>query len=214
MKSVKVCVVETLSFTHSLITCNSPQFKRTTPGTISFISHANKAPSVHRVLDPKHPALRYTAAQFAKAFPWRTYPGFALRAVPKGLLEKPANTFPNPPFAFAPLNTAGAQENDGDSDWVSMSLMDVGGKIEGQRVVRVKVLNKLKTAISLVATRGADVEEREGEGRAQRMVFRPERLGAEWVMSGTSASAFALSGNLERLPTPYVRAQTGRTSAA
>ncbi|KAI0752858.1 hypothetical protein C8Q80DRAFT_480257 [Daedaleopsis nitida] len=159
----------------------SVKFKRTTPGTIGFISRANKPPSIHRVLDPKHPALRYTPAQFAKAFPWRTYPGFAFRAVPKGLLEKPANLFPNPPFAFAPLRTAEGQQNDGECDWVSMSLMDVGGKIEGRRVVQVKVLNKLKNAISLVATRGADVEE--GEGRAQRMVFRPERLGADWVMS-------------------------------
>ncbi len=67
-----------------------------------------------------------------------------------------------------------------------MSLMDVASKSAGGRVLRVNVLNKFKMAISLIVTRGADAEIGEGE---QRIVFKSERLGGEWVLSGVCSLA-------------------------
>ncbi|KAI0767348.1 hypothetical protein C8Q74DRAFT_951049 [Fomes fomentarius] len=158
----------------------SINFKRTTPGGVHNVAHANKPPSKQRVLDPTHPALKLTPSEFGKAFPWRTYPGFAIRAVPKALLERPANPFPDPPFPPAPVYSKDDDRAKDGRGRVSMSLLNVASKSAGGRVLRVNVLNKFKTAISLIVTRGADAERGEGE---QRIVFKPERLGGEWVLS-------------------------------
>ncbi|KAI0697616.1 hypothetical protein C8T65DRAFT_614629 [Cerioporus squamosus] len=161
----------------------SVRFKRTTPGSINQLAHANKPPAKNRVLDPSHPALDFTPTQFARAFPWRTYPGFSIRAVPKGLLERPATVFPNPPFATAPIRNSHVQDEQSVNGRVSMSLMNVASKSTGGRVLRVNVHNKLKTAISLVAARGATVEK--GKDGQPRIVFKAEEepLADDWVLS-------------------------------
>ena len=138
-----------------------------------------KPPHPNRVLDPTHPALHFKPLQYARAFPWRTYPGFALRALPKSLLDKPATVFPDPPISIQPprsvtLVNKTTRIGDGDettresegergsrvtAKWaeergrLSMSLVDLAAKDIGGRVVRVKVLNKMKNAIALVAAR-------------------------------------------------------------
>ncbi|RPD61572.1 hypothetical protein L226DRAFT_399601 [Lentinus tigrinus ALCF2SS1-7] len=157
------------------------QFKRTTPGSIGHIWNANKPPPKHRVLDPSHPALDYTPSQFAKAFPWRACPGFAIRAIPKGLLEKPPIVFPDPPFTFTPVRSADAKDGRHGNGRVNMSLMTIAQKSTGSRVLRVNVTNKLKTAVSLVVMRGADVEKNK-DGQ-ERIVFGEERTGDSWVLS-------------------------------
>ncbi|EJF61780.1 hypothetical protein DICSQDRAFT_136296 [Dichomitus squalens LYAD-421 SS1] len=184
----------------------SIKFKRTTPGSITYVVTSNRPPYPKRVLDPTHPALHLKPSQYANAFPWRAYPGFGLRALPKSLLDKPSVPFPDPPFSVQPprsvtLDSGQAWDDDGGSDatsenrWVakgtvkwaeeerwriSMSLVDVVAKGVGGRVVRVKVLNKLKNAIALVVTRGADVEE--GADGAKRIVFREREAGSGWVL--------------------------------
>ncbi|KAI0705430.1 hypothetical protein C8Q76DRAFT_750886 [Earliella scabrosa] len=158
----------------------SIKFKRTTPGSINGLAFANKPPSKQRVLDPSHPALKLSPAEFAKAFPWRSFPGFSIRAVPKGLLDKPSTPFPDPPFSFAPVHSAEQNDSRSGRGRVSMSLMNLSPQSAGGRVLRVNVLNKLKNAISLVVTRGADAE---GEDGAQRVVFKQEGSGGDWVLS-------------------------------
>lgn len=186
------------------------QFKRNTPGSITSLIYSNRPPNPNRVLDPTHPALHFKPAQYAKAFPWRSYPGFSLRAVPKSLLEKPSYPAPNPPFAMSPprsvtLDKGKAREEDVSDEregedgqdgvgeepaagWkeekgrISMSLVNAASIGVGGRVLRVKVTNKLKNAISLVATRGADVEP--GPDGVKRIVFRDEQADPPWVLRG------------------------------
>ena len=143
-------------------------------------------------MDPSHPALDYTSVQFAQAFPWRTYPGFALRAIPKGLLDKPPVIFPDPPFTFAPVPRwdagDGQQQRPPGAGSVSMSLMNVASKGTGGRVLKVTGMNKFKTAVSLVAARNADVVK--GKDGQERIVFREEQAGNRWVLSGACGSAY------------------------
>ena len=47
-----------------------------------------------------------------------------------------------------------------------MSMVDAAPKEVGGRVLRVRVLNRFKTAVSLVAARGADVR-RDADGRRE-----------------------------------------------
>ncbi|KAI1792451.1 hypothetical protein LXA43DRAFT_342129 [Ganoderma leucocontextum] len=197
----------------------SIKFKRTTPGSISSLVYPNRPPNPNRVLDPTHPALHFKPPQYAKAFPWRSYPGFSLRALPKSLLDKPSYPAPNPPFILAPprsvtLDKGKAREEDTsdesegggvedgggengigegpstrwneEKDRISMSLANVASLGVGGRVVRVKVDNKVKNAIALVATRGADVEC--GADGVKRIIFRDEQAGPGWVLRGACFS--------------------------
>ena len=130
------------------------------------------------------------------AFPWRIFPVFHLRVVPRALLEVPTVPWPDPPFTPAHVRSrrraaerwladprATETGRGGGRTQVDMSLVNVGVKEVGGRVTRVNVSRKLKTAISLVVTRGADVEVRE-DGRSE-IVFRDEELGGEnWILSG------------------------------
>ena len=89
-----------------------------------------------------------------------------------------------------------------------MSLMNLSPQSAGGRVLRVNVLNKLKNAISLVVTRGADAE---GEDGAQRVVFKQEGSGGDWVLSGAYPSyIFSVTA---RPPTLHPK-QTGPISVA
>nr|VWO98594.1 MRP-like transporter [Ganoderma boninense] len=188
------------------------QFKRTTPGSVSTLIFLKSPPNPNRVLDPTHPALHFKPVQYAKAFPWRSYPGFSIRALPKSLLDKPSYPAPNPPFVLTPPRTVtldkgaarGGGKAAGDETevgagqgaegvgegstqrWVeekgriSMSLVNAATLGVGGRPVRVKVYNKFKNAIALVATRGADVER--GPDGSKRIVFHDDEAGQNWVL--------------------------------
>lgn len=68
---------------------------------------------------------------------------------------------------------------------MSMSLLNVAPKKVGGRPLLVKVMNKLKTAISLVVTKGADV--RQGQDGKEEIVFDGEVGGEKWILPGMSA---------------------------
>ncbi|KAI0672230.1 hypothetical protein C8Q78DRAFT_735687 [Trametes maxima] len=145
---------------------------RTTPGSIHRMLYANKPPPPSVVVDPQHPALSYTPHEFLRTFPWRVCPGFKLRVLPKGILDAPASRYPDPPYTLNEGPTKGRS--------VNMSLLDVAPKSVGGRVVRQDILRKFKTAISLIVTRGADVE---GPAGQKQVVFRGTNEAASWILS-------------------------------
>ncbi|KAI8989061.1 hypothetical protein BD414DRAFT_324173 [Trametes punicea] len=151
----------------------SINFRRTTPGTISFILFSKHPPPVSRVLDPTHPALSYSPYDWMRAFPWRACHGFSMRAIPKGLLTEPSPRHPEPPYSL----------NDGPRKGhsLNLSLLDCAPKSAGGRVVRQQILRKFKTAISLIVVRGADAEGPEDD---RRLVFRDEEAGKgeQWIL--------------------------------
>ncbi|KAI0657565.1 hypothetical protein C8Q70DRAFT_272267 [Cubamyces menziesii] len=152
----------------------SINFRRTTPGSITRIIYGNRPPPPSLVLDPTHPSLHYNRPSWGKTFPWRTYPGFAIRAVPKAVLAPPTTVHPDPPHTLNEGPLKGRSAN--------MSLLDCEAKSVGGRVTRQVILRKFKTAISLIVVRGADVE---GQGDEAKLVFREEHAGKakDWILS-------------------------------
>ncbi|KAI0363957.1 hypothetical protein BV20DRAFT_1057592 [Pilatotrama ljubarskyi] len=169
----------------------SVNFRRTTPGSIYRIVHATRPPPPHSVLDPTHPALTYSPHDFTRAFPWRALPGFRFRAVPHGLLDHPLQPVPSPPYA---LNHGLIK----DRRSVNMSLLDTAPKSVGGRVVRQNTLRRFKTAISLIVTRGADVDGPEdGE---KKVVFRGADPPENWVLPNWT---YIIRPELEAHSMPY-----------
>ncbi|KAH9851069.1 hypothetical protein C2E23DRAFT_904599 [Lenzites betulinus] len=149
-------------------------FRRTTPGSIYPIIHANKPPPPNQALDPTHPALSYLPADYIRAFPWRTCDGFKLRALPHALLQQPSPRHPSPPYQLHTGPTRGERR-------VNMSLLNIAPRNIGGHVAREQVFRKFKTAISLIATRGAYVE---GSGDTAKVVFGDDNNPFDWILTG------------------------------
>ncbi|KAF7972132.1 hypothetical protein HWV62_18860 [Athelia sp. TMB] len=163
----------------------SLNFHRTKPGTVSALLGG------HTPFDPRNPPARldptHPAARARTPFPRFASPALQVRAFPKALLAAPAAPWPDPPFAPARVVPWGAQlkrllgeEGEGEVRGVSLDMAMVC--IVGIRathksaVVRKKIAARLKTAVALVAARGAR------RGAAQGLVFREgERAPEEWV---------------------------------
>ena len=64
-----------------------------------------------------------------------------------------------------------------------MSMVDAAPKEVGGRVLRVRVLNRFKTAVSLVAARGADVQ-RDADGRREVVLEEADAGGERWILPG------------------------------
>lgn len=112
---------------------------------------------------------------------YRTVPtahanGFILRAVPKAVLHRVPYPWPDPPFRPA-------SERGPDAGRINMSLLKVLGKnVSRSAVVRKRIGYRVKTALGLIVSRGADVE-LDTKGR-ERVVFRQEDAGQKWVLQG------------------------------
>ncbi|KAH9947848.1 hypothetical protein B0H21DRAFT_821527 [Amylocystis lapponica] len=147
----------------------SLNFKRTTPGAVGPMLGNNRA-TLHGPLDPAHPAARVRQEVIYRTFPHYTAPGFTLRLFPRAILHIPDATWPDPPFSPARARGPGSRR-------VDVSFVKVIGKksVHKSSVVRGRIGSKLKTALALIVTRGADAE-------AGRLVFREEDIGQEqWL---------------------------------
>ncbi|OBZ76850.1 hypothetical protein A0H81_03384 [Grifola frondosa] len=132
------------------------------------------------------------ALQLLKVTPFTRVDGLSIRAVPKGLLHRAEHPWPDPPFSPAPAHWPGNVR-------VNMSFRKLTSKtLSKSAVVRVRLGSKCKTAISLIVTRGADVE-RDAKGR-ERIVFREEDAGAHWIMPDWT---YAVQPTLEVYRMPY-----------
>ena len=146
-------------------------------------------------LDATHPAARLPKAAYGSAFPRFGSPALQVRAFPKALLMTPAAPWPDPPFPPARAVPWGeqldrllgrtAEEGEVKSmrvDSLDMAMVCIVGikATHKSAVVRKKIAARLKTAVALVATRGAQVQ-----GPSKELVFREgERPPAEWVSPG------------------------------
>ncbi|PCH37470.1 hypothetical protein WOLCODRAFT_158190 [Wolfiporia cocos MD-104 SS10] len=151
----------------------SLNFKRTTPGTVGPLCGSSPTPTAGH-LDPDHPASKLSRSEL-----WRSAPKFKtdalmLRAYPQAVLYRLHNPWPDPPHSSAPRRAPDARR-------LNMSIMKVMGKaIHKSSVVRSKVGLRIKTAVALIVTRGADVRQ-DAKGR-ERIVFDGADAGPKWLM--------------------------------
>jgi hypothetical protein len=152
-----------------------PQFSRTTPGSPSFILGWDQTSRYQRprFVDTSHPATRLRRSAYYTLFPNFKTEEIAIRAVPKALLTKADFPWPDPPYHYAPAvswseqseRLQKAKEVDGVDgkveqmkiDSVDMSMACVVGKkaVHKNATIRGKTTRRLKTAVSLVVSRGA-----------------------------------------------------------
>ncbi|KAI0942814.1 hypothetical protein AcW1_010267 [Taiwanofungus camphoratus] len=152
----------------------SLNFKRTTPGALGPILGDLTGLTVGP-LDGTHPAAKLRKPALFRAAPYAQAPGFILRVFPQAVLHRLRYPRPVPPFISAPVRGPGAPR-------VNVSLLKVvGAKVSRSAVVRSKIGSKIKTAFSMIVSRGADVE-KDMRGK-DRIVFREEDVsGDKWIL--------------------------------
>jgi len=132
-------------------------------------------PSIHKVaevVDASHPATKLPQTTYNKVFPRFSNANLVIRAFPKALLKKPDVSWPDPPYHYpanvkwseqlAQLRKVAAEGEDLQRlkvDSVDMSMVCVLRKnaVYKRAVIRRKTVGRLKTAVSLLVTRDADV---------------------------------------------------------
>ena len=140
--------------------------------------HKFKTP---QLVDESHPAAKLLPK--TAAFPRFLNAHIKIRAFPKAVLRMPDVSWPNPPYDYLvnlkwsehleALQETAEEGEVGDVntdlpelkidkkiDFINMSVGFASGKrtVHKSAVVRNKIARKLKTAISLIVTRGADVD--------------------------------------------------------
>ncbi|KAI0696539.1 hypothetical protein BC835DRAFT_1271812 [Cytidiella melzeri] len=157
----------------------SVNFRRTTPGTpYPYISVTGSKGSLTSI-DPTHAASSLSHQELRARCPRVHKSAFGLRAVPKATLYVPEPVWPNPPYKPAP------PRGEGDRT-VNMSFMKtISAKVHKSAVVRKKIATKLKLAVRLIVTRGAQAG-KDAEGQSV-IVLCEEDAGRKWIID----SAFA-----------------------
>ncbi|KAJ6565483.1 hypothetical protein DFH09DRAFT_466694 [Mycena vulgaris] len=183
---------------------SSLHFRRKTPGSAASASFSG--PSAKNRLDPQHPIDLIRGKQ--KAFVWaHNTPFFSLGALPMGLLANPA---PLPRFESIPFDSwaarvaRGAESrsvapmllNDQRPNRLSVSLQ-LASTADRRIHQRVQILRRFKTALNLIATRAAVVQQVKGR---LKLIFDDTETADECILQGWT---YFLRPTLELYRMPY-----------
>ncbi|KAI0795474.1 hypothetical protein C8Q75DRAFT_452684 [Abortiporus biennis] len=143
--------------------------RRMTPGSAS--GFVGQPFTVTNPLDPTHPFAKQRKRELSK-LPSHSIRGVGFRIVPKALLTKPKPQWPNPPYGYETPKRG----------QLGMSMMRIVSKktIHKSAVIRKAIMKKIKTALYLIAIRGANVV-KDGKG-SKTIVFRKEDIGDRWIL--------------------------------
>lgn len=120
-------------------------------------------------VDPTHPATRPGSA---KARVYFESAHLSIRAIPKAALRNPVTPFVEP-FPVAKRSTGR----------VNVSLQKAMSTAElPTAVIRSKISTKIKTALAMIVTRGADVR-KDANGK-ERIVFDQSDARPDWILQG------------------------------
>ncbi|KAG6832196.1 hypothetical protein H0H87_002306 [Tephrocybe sp. NHM501043] len=152
-------------------------------------------------LDPSHPATTFPKARF----PNIRNDVLGLRAFPFAVLGKPDQVWTSPlnlPIETwaqrvqrlskvteegkEPLDIAPIHLNNGKPNAIPMSIMNATSKkrTSNKRHIRGKIGSKLKIAINLIVTRGADVVEINGKPRLVMNDNEAIEMSDKWISPG------------------------------
>ncbi|KAJ7439475.1 hypothetical protein FB451DRAFT_147207 [Mycena latifolia] len=184
---------------------SSLHFRRQTPGSAADTVFANRS---SKRLDPDHPIDLLPGKQ--KPFIWANTPAtrpFTLGAIPMGLLMTPQYTpfFPSRKLDSWSARVARGTEsesvapmllNNPRSNRLAMSLQ-LATTRDTRPCQRSKIRRRLKTALSLIATRGAYTEEVKGR---PRLVVDETKAPENLILQGWT---YFLRPSLELYRMPY-----------
>ena len=106
-----------------------------------------------------------------------------MSALPHALLIRPEYPFPDPPFHWDPNRKIPGRLN------MALSTQ-VAAVTHPSSIARSKMCNKIKTAISLVVIRGANVR-RDDKGKPV-LIFDKDDVGEKWLLHSESGSSFVI----------------------
>ncbi|CAL1709712.1 unnamed protein product [Somion occarium] len=153
----------------------SINFKRTTPGAVTPLTDFRYRPGgyLHDVLDRQHPAAKVQRQELAQLLPHGKTHSLFLRMVPQALLQRPQNIWPDPPFHY---DTKGTERQ---AKMSFVKVVSIKG-IHKSAVIRNRISYRLKTALSMIVIRGADVKlNKKGQ---EEIVFNENEAGRHWIM--------------------------------
>lgn len=183
-----------------LINISSSQFKGTTPGSLERLLAPRNASIRDAIVDASHPWSQRHPNSYFNEFPRYDHPHLKITLLPKALLGRPDPIQIS--NRYLPRN-----EPNGDAQIQTMSIkFSLSSKEIRSAVHRTQVKNKIKTAISLIATRGANVN---GE-----IVFDEEDSVREWVLEGKSTFLRHVIHNQLLLQTGLILFKPSRNSFA
>ncbi|KAJ7856535.1 hypothetical protein B0H13DRAFT_1564003, partial [Mycena leptocephala] len=182
-------------------------FRRQTPGSIGNPNQQPPKPNIR--LDPNHPIDLIPGKR--KPFLWAPpTSAFSLGALPMGLLQKPEinsgyrrnlgvsyDSWGGRLARGAPTGTVSSMIlNEPHHTRLSMSMQTHSNR-NFRTHQRVQIVRRFKTAVGLIATRGAAVTEVKGR---LRLVFDEANLAQSWILQGWT---YYLRPSLEMYRMPY-----------
>lgn len=170
------------------------------------------SPSGHKntgIVDTSHPAAKLPKAAYNTVFPKFNSPSLSIKVFPKALLARSDVVWPNPPFQ-APdevnwvtqldlLRETSSRKSsdlrrDTDAemvkmDYVDMSMACIVGKkaLHKSSVIRKQTVRRIKNAMALIVSRGADVRADDKASGSLHIVF-DDNMGSNslrWILKGT-----------------------------
>ncbi|KZP16986.1 hypothetical protein FIBSPDRAFT_793610 [Athelia psychrophila] len=201
----------------------SLNFHRTKPGTINGLLGYPLAfdPNKTSVLvDASHPAAKLPRSAYGKTFPRFQHPSINIRAFPKALIMTPATPWPDPPFppavtrkwseqlegllaipseATGTVGYSDTEVRNVQVESLDMAMVCIVGikATHKSAVIRKKMITRLKTAVSLLATRGAQVR-----GASSRLTFEQDKHSPEQWVSPDWLYTFQPTLSIYRMPYP------------
>lgn len=128
------------------------------------------------IVDPDHPLAKRHPALYANKLPFFRNPALIVRAFPKALLLIPHFLRSDPPFSMQP------ERKERQGGQLNISLMhSMAQKLHKSSLLRSKIKNRLKTTVSLIVTRGARVEVKDG---TKTVVSDMNDAGSKWILDG------------------------------
>lgn len=180
--------------------------KRNIPGSplpLIFPGSAPYSPSL--TIDPNHPATRWKTY----AFPQFSCPAFTLRAVPNAALVRPELDRRSCRVERSAMVSRG---KDG-SKRLNMSILFMISKQKTNKraVVRNRIAMRIRTALELIVSRGADAERKVNvKGRQVSKECRPEEPSG--VVRKRKIDCPGRESKLGRLASPITRSNLGLVS--
>ncbi|KAH9052371.1 hypothetical protein EDB87DRAFT_1692265 [Lactarius vividus] len=157
----------------------SVNFRHTTPGSSTVLVTNRQPQPTSELFDPSYPGAHLPFhRRHALVVRWVSK-HFNLYACPKAFLSKPDTRY-SLPYVPRPYPARPQRPEQRSAD-MSMQFIAFNSRAALAPTLRTKLKRRIKEAVRLIVTRGAAVEE--SSSATQRIVFRPEDVGAEkWIV--------------------------------
>ncbi|KAI0068660.1 hypothetical protein BV25DRAFT_1986245 [Artomyces pyxidatus] len=158
----------------------SVNFRLTTPGSGAILALHHGTQESSDLFDPKHPAANLPLAVRRNICPKWRHTAFNFFAFPKAFMSKPEIQY-TAPYILTPYPEKDRDQSTLQQVNMSLGFLSSRSRLVLSSVIRHKIRRRIRTAISLVVTRGATAEL--DDKKNLRVIFNDADAGAEkWLV--------------------------------